>query len=161
MLIFFYTYEVKGRQYKSSQIYSGSDGVSSGSSKGAYRSVGKYPVGKKIDVYYSDTEPANALLETGTNKTHYIIIGVIAVFFFLGLFLLFSGLLKMVLVMAAITGGLSLSFFRFYKKKHPQEVKRNHRTRMRPPQGGNTKIDLDDELADFNKVSASSPKSND
>ena len=93
-----YSYVVDGQQFQSSQIYSGSHGTSSGS-EDAYRYISKYPVGKTVVVYYSPQDLANAVLEPGVNKTHYIFLGFGAIFAFIGLVVFLSGLLTKSLVL--------------------------------------------------------------
>lgn len=58
-----YEYEVHGQMYQSVQIQAGDRFMRSGSSRDAYETVDKYPVGATVTVYYDPSNPAEAALE--------------------------------------------------------------------------------------------------
>jgi hypothetical protein len=161
-----YSFKVKGEQYQSSQIYIGSEGTYSSSSKDAYKYKNKYPKGTTVNVYYSPKEEANSILEPGVNTIHYIFLGAGLLFGGIGLLLLTVSFFKLA-IFAAIAGVFLGSLFG--KKKDEQKPRSSNRA------GSNTKrkklranpkkessvsdlddIDLDDEMSHFNKVSSTS-----
>ncbi len=66
-----YSYKVNEKNYKSSQVYIGSLNMDVSNDSYAKKQVEKYPVGKKIIVYYSDKNRSNAVLEPGVKKAQY------------------------------------------------------------------------------------------
>ena len=58
-----YEYEVHGQMYQSVQIQAGDRFIRSGTSRDAYETVDKYPVGAMVTVYYDPSNPAEAALE--------------------------------------------------------------------------------------------------
>ena len=68
-----YTYRVAGVSYEGSKI---SIGQMSSSADYARRILSRYPVGKKVPVYYSPTNPTEAVLETGIHGGTWICFGV-------------------------------------------------------------------------------------
>jgi hypothetical protein len=58
-----YEYEVNGRAYQNAQIRAGDQFMRSGSSRDAYETVDRYPVGQPVTVYYDPANPINAALE--------------------------------------------------------------------------------------------------
>ena len=68
-----YTYEVAGVKYDGDKI---SIGQMSSSSQYAQKILDRYPIGKKVSVHYSPTDPAEAVLETGIHGGTWICFGV-------------------------------------------------------------------------------------
>lgn len=67
-----YTYDVAGVNYDGDKI---SIGQMSSSSDYAQGIVDRYPVGKKVSVHYSPTNPAEAVLETGIHGGTWLCLG--------------------------------------------------------------------------------------
>jgi hypothetical protein len=57
-----YTYEVDGREYRSTRIYPGRP-VLDGNPKSAAAIIAKYPAGALVSVFYNPANPAQAVLE--------------------------------------------------------------------------------------------------
>ncbi len=89
-----YTFTVNNQKIISSQIYIGSDGLTSSSSSDAYKYTSKYPVGSEVSVYYSPTQVGEAVLEPGTSITNYILLGGGLLFLFFGLGMSLSSMKK-------------------------------------------------------------------
>jgi hypothetical protein len=162
-----YSYEIDGKRYQSSQVYIGSEGTSSSSSKDAYKYKNKYPVGKQVTVFYSKNEESNAILEPGVKKNHYIFLGIGLFFAVVGLLAFVSSLFK-IAIFATMAGVFLASLF---------GKKQNTNNGSPPPSGTSRRksssrksinnkrstlesnndldIDLDDEMSHFNKVSSS------
>lgn len=66
-----YQYSVNGASYASSRMSYG-DAGSSSSMEGALKTLGNYPVGKKISVYYNPSEPSTAVLVPGITSLSYL-----------------------------------------------------------------------------------------
>ncbi len=58
-----YTYEVNGQSYQGQTIKAGDQYMSVRFSGDAINTMGRYPVGKKVSVYYNPTNPAESALE--------------------------------------------------------------------------------------------------
>lgn len=58
-----YEYEVHGQIYQSVQIQAGDRFIRSATSRDAYETVDRYPVGATVTVYYDPSNPAEAALE--------------------------------------------------------------------------------------------------
>lgn len=58
-----FQYSVYGREYSGSQIKAGDVHISSYSSRTAYDTVDKYPVGSEVTVYYDPENPEQSALE--------------------------------------------------------------------------------------------------
>ncbi|GAB4580480.1 MAG: hypothetical protein Fur0022_32210 [Anaerolineales bacterium] len=58
-----YQYQVGAQMYQSETIRAGSQFFSITTSRGAYDTVDRYPVGKTVTVYYNPANPAEAALE--------------------------------------------------------------------------------------------------
>lgn len=80
-----YTYQVSGASYNGGKI---SIGQMSSSSQYAQQILGRYPVGKKVSVYYSPANPAEAVLETGIHGGTWICFGVGTAFALFGVMFL-------------------------------------------------------------------------
>jgi Protein of unknown function (DUF3592) len=80
-----YTYQVSAANYTGRKI---SIGAMSSSSQYAQKILDRYPVGKKVAVYYSPTDPAEAVLETGIHGGTWICLGVGTAFGLAGLMFL-------------------------------------------------------------------------
>ncbi|MBF0311986.1 MAG: DUF3592 domain-containing protein [Oligoflexia bacterium] len=170
-----FSFEISGKQYTSAQIYIGSETSSSGSHSEANVYIRKYPVGKKVMVYYSPTENGEALLEPGTKTGHYLLLGIGALFGLVGFGITLSSLLK-IAVLATMLGVVVGAFFGKSKEDHrptPQAPSSNNPSDYRKKisavekklsssnhnegvQKGNNncEINLDEEMSTFNKVSA-------
>lgn len=87
-----YEYEVEGRRYTGDRIYF--DQTSRAHAGPATRTVGRYPVGSEVTVYYDPTDPARALLEPGrSGACNYGVVG--CGLLFVGLFfIVYLGYLK-------------------------------------------------------------------
>ena len=80
-----YTYQVSGVSYSGHKI---SIGAISSSSQYAQGILDRYPVAKKVSVYYSPADPAEAVLETGIHGGTWICFGVGTAFGLAGLMFL-------------------------------------------------------------------------
>lgn len=80
-----YTYTVAGVSYDGRKI---SIGQMSSSSQYAQTILDRYPVGKKVSVHYSPTDPGEAVLETGIHGGTWICFGVGTVFALFGIMFL-------------------------------------------------------------------------
>ena len=80
-----YTYQVSGVNYTGRKI---SIGAMSSSSQYAQGILDRYSVGKNVSVYYSPTDPAEAVLETGIHGGTWICLGVGTAFGLAGLMFL-------------------------------------------------------------------------
>lgn len=150
-----YSYVLNDKKYESNQIFVGSVGDSSSSSKDAYKYLDKYPVGKNVVVYYSQSENANAVLEPGVKMSHYFAFGLGFFFAVPGVFMILSALYKF-FILATMAGVFLTSLFRGEEKNkthHRFSDKRNYHE-----SNNDFDIDLDDEMASFNKVSSTNLK---
>ena len=68
-----YTYQVNGVRYKGNKV---AIGQMSASPEYAQGILNRYPVGKKVSVHYSPTDPSEAVLETGIHGGTWICFGV-------------------------------------------------------------------------------------
>lgn len=87
-----YSYQIQGRKFESSQIYKGSEGVSSNSYSDANYYILKYPIGQQVEVSYSPNQLEEAVLEPGLNQHHYISLVMSGLFGIIGFGLLLSSL---------------------------------------------------------------------
>jgi hypothetical protein len=76
-----YTYRVGGAKYDGDKI---AVGQMSSSSEYAHGVLSRYPVGSKVTVHYSPTDPAEAVLETGIHGGTWICFGVGTAFVLFG-----------------------------------------------------------------------------
>ena len=158
-----YSYTVRGHQMSSSQIYVGSERISSSSYTGAYEYTEKYPVGKSVVVYYSPKVESNAVLEPGVKMEHYTEITIGLIFAVIGLLIVFSSLFKFLIAMLK-TGVVIGHVFKRKKRRSygsPSLCKRSGRravgsyarTSFDKPE---LDINLDSQMSQFNQVSSSS-----
>ena len=80
-----YTYQVSGVNYQGRKI---SIGQMSSSAQNVQRILDRYPGGKKVSVYYSTADPAEAVLETGIHGGTWIFFGVGTAFGLVGVLFL-------------------------------------------------------------------------
>lgn len=62
-------YQIDGRDYYLFGIYPGHSDIGSNSNVEAVRLLSRYPVGKKVSVYYNPLDPHEAVLERGIHST--------------------------------------------------------------------------------------------
>lgn len=79
-----YTYTIKGKEYTGNRVFFGDD-MSSANSSDAHDLVQKYPVGKKLMVYYESFTPTLTVLEPGTNGRAFLFMAGGAFFLILAL----------------------------------------------------------------------------
>ena len=85
-----YSYTVEGKKYSASKITVGDGSLDNNVSK-AKRFQAEYPAGKEVDVYYDPELPESAVLQPGTKAGDYLLAGIAAIFFLVGLLALFQG----------------------------------------------------------------------
>ena len=78
----FYAYQVKGTAYSGDRVAYGDYGASNPSH--AQDIVNRYPVGKRVPVYYMPDEPKECVLEPGLKAQAWIVPGMGMVFFSVG-----------------------------------------------------------------------------
>jgi hypothetical protein len=85
-----YSYRVKDEEYIGTRIFHGDEGYSSNGDY-ARRNVERYPVGRKVSVYYDLQKPSSAVLEPGVSKKSYfpLVLGLGFVLFAAWFYLLF------------------------------------------------------------------------
>lgn len=62
-----YSYQINGTKYQSERIKVGTQSVSSTSDSWTEGTLTKYPIGKKVNVYFNPRTPTKAVLEPGLN----------------------------------------------------------------------------------------------
>lgn len=152
-----YSFNVDGKKYYSSQIYVGSNTISTDSTR-AHKVKNEYPVGKNVKVYYSlklKEESLNAVLEPGTNIYHYLFLGMGFLALLVGIMSLGSSISKMVMIVTMVSVFFSSLFGKKQKKNDRSSRPRRTKSRKNILET-KSKIDLDDEMSHFNKVSSSS-----
>ena len=86
-----YTYSVDGKKYSSSKITVGEPPLDNNVTP-AKRLQAEYPVGKEVVVYYDPELPESSALKPGTKTGDFLLAGIAAIFFFVGLITLNQGL---------------------------------------------------------------------
>lgn len=85
-----YTYSVDGKSYSSSKITVGDPAIDNNITP-AKRMQAEYPVDKEVDVYYDAELPASSALEPGIRTGDILLASIPAIFFFVGLLVLYQG----------------------------------------------------------------------
>lgn len=141
-----YKYTVGTESFTSHDLYLGSNDSSSSDRSDAYKTIKKYPIGKKVDVFYSPETPDIGILEPGVKFEHYLILLVGGVFFIVGAMLLVGTVFKLFVLTSVV--GLSVgSAISKSSKKSKKQLKENKEGEL---------INLDDELSSMNELSEAS-----
>jgi hypothetical protein len=96
-----FKYTLDGEQHVGDRIWA-TDGGSSSNSSAAHATVAMYPVGRDVTVHYDPEAPGVALLEPGTTWVNFLLLGVSAMFFLIGLLITGSLLVKIFLGTLAV-----------------------------------------------------------
>jgi len=96
-----YAYQVDGKDFECNKIWFGG-GSSSSNSSGAYETVGQFPKGAEVPVYYHPEKPFEAVLQPGAFFSSYLVLIVGVVFALVGLLLLGAVLVKLFVIGAAV-----------------------------------------------------------
>lgn len=81
--IVMYTYVAEDHNYTADKVRFGE--VNSSSSRPAYRTVEKYPVGTQVTVSYDPDDPGTAVLEPGFKAGNFLLLGIGGLFTLIGL----------------------------------------------------------------------------
>ena len=76
-----YAYNIDGIDYQSERIKVGAQDVSSTSDSWTQGTLDKYPLGKRVTVYFNPNSPAKAVLEPGMNLRILTFSGLALIFF--------------------------------------------------------------------------------
>ena len=79
-----FTYQVKGQELRGNKVFFGGGGISTGNRSYSRRITQKYPLGKRVKVFYDPSEPRQSVLEAGLRKKSFIQLTFGSLFFLMG-----------------------------------------------------------------------------